>query len=152
MKAILLLALAAFSAAVSVSGSTRDRILEMHPFEEIPVSVSATFATSPGLLSRSAERDLEDILRPRPPKAAFDPDRIKFVSEIKEDSMLYAVTDGIVSIDEAYRKIRGGIETDFWGQPMTLYAHQKLIWRLGKHEKIQLKWSGMKSVSWTRSF
>ncbi len=120
---------------------------------EPPSDIEAIFTARYYLQSKWDERRLEDRLRPKPAKvSSFDFERIRIISTVKEDSMLYSVTDGIISMHDTYRKIRGGIETDVWGQPLTLYLHQKVVWRLGKHEKIEIKYSGTKSISWTRYF
>lgn len=177
MKTMLLFALIMVLSAVSVSGSAKDRILEMYSYDEptrdgteMEVKQTATVITTQKtiesvtgvdaiftaryyLLSSRDERSLEEKLRPKQQKvSSFDFERIKIMSRVKEDSMLYNMAEGVVSMHDTYRKIRGGIEADMWGQPLTLYLHQRIVWKIGKYETLELVYSGRKRLEYSWKF
>jgi hypothetical protein len=174
MKAVVLLCALFVLSAVSLSGSAKDSILEMYPYEpssdgqktppsvitKKPLEDSERQSYVPNCIlvadywmfaSKHQERDLK-ALESKFTKvqkiSAFDPESFKFVPSLnREGSLLYNVMDTAISLEETYRKLRGGIDASVFGQPLTIYPDSKIIWRLDRLREVVFDLSGQKSVS-----
>lgn len=180
MKA-LLFALIALAAATETSGSSKDRIIEMYPFDpsiERKAETPHTISTTPpktesdktemsasfvfadySSLSKETERQMLALERRFAPRRSYSSNAMEVISQFKftakirdETSMLYNVTDRFVSTYELYRDLKGGVDTTVFDQPVTVYVQSRLVWKIGRYEKIEFKWSGLKSISYSRAF
>ena len=132
------------------SASTKDRIREAYSYEETtsaPETLTAHAAVHTTFYSVLTEELLTERLtiKQRPPKDPLE--RITFCGVIKDDSFLSNMADGIMALDSDYRKIRGGMDYNFMGQPMTLYVHSRLVIKTGKYENVVLTWSGKVTIA-----
>jgi len=99
-------------------------------------------------------RRLRTLFAPRPPKpSGFEGlDKVKFFASIHEDSILYGIADTFMSGHEAYRQLKGGVDTVIIGQPMTVYVNSRIVWKIGRHKSLEIKWSSLKSISYDWTF
>ena len=179
MKA-LLFALIALAAASEASGSSKDRIIEMYPYEptteeksETPKQAEQTTPpderrpeasvvlvfTDYSTVSKETERRLRDLEKKFAPRHSYSSSAMEVIGQFKftakirdETSMLYNVADRFVSTYELYRDLKGGVDTTVLSQDVTVYVQSRLVWKVSRHEKIEFKWSGMKSISYSRAF
>jgi hypothetical protein len=109
-----------------------------------------------GLLSLplSDQRGFRALFAPKPPKpSGFEGlDKVKFFASIHEDSILYSVADTFMSGHEAYRQLKGGVDAVVIGQPMTVYVNSRVVWKIGRHKSLEIKWSGLKSIAYDYAF
>lgn len=132
------------------STSTKDRIREAYSYETTPPAPAIeTTPTVPAtsLYSYSIEKTLVRKLAIKR-KFTHDPlENVKFFGVLRDDSFLSAMADRITAFDDDYRKIRGGLEYNVLGQPMTLYVNSRLVIKTSRYNSVVLTWSGRMSVA-----
>lgn len=155
-----------FAIAVSDASaqSVMERIRDMFAYDPgTQVSEAVTIDESyepmiagegPLSLPLSDQRELQRLFAPKPPKpSGFEGlEKVRFFASIREDSILYGVADTFMSGHEAYRHLKGGVDTVVIGQPMTVYVNSRVVWRIGRHKNIEIKWSSLRSIAYDYAF